>query len=83
MMAELSLSSSDSVTRVTIFGDSDSIRVTLRKMLPRLVSRFSQNDSTRVAVNDSSESHFFKIFEFLVDKPTSCALKEMNIFLFQ
>jgi len=45
---------SDSVTRVndsnrvTIFGDSDSTRVTLKKMVTRLESRFSQNESTRV-----------------------------------
>ena len=53
------LPSSDSVirvndsTRVTIFGESDSTRVTLKKMMTRLVSRFSQNDSTRVTVNNS------------------------------
>ena len=53
------LYSSDSVTRVnnstqvTIFGDSDSTRVTLRKIVTRLESRFSQNDSTTVTVNDS------------------------------
>jgi len=41
------------MTRVTIFGDSDSTRVTLRKMVTRLESRFLQNDSTRVTVNDS------------------------------
>jgi len=29
---------------------------------------------------DSSQSHFYKISEFLIDKPTSCALKEMSIF---
>jgi len=51
--------SSDSVTRVndstrvTIFGYSDSTRVTLRKMVIRLESRFSQNDSTRITVHDS------------------------------
>jgi len=51
--------SSDSVTRVNdstrvkIFGDSDLTRVTLRKMVTRLESRFSQNDSTRVTTNDS------------------------------
>jgi len=78
---------SDSVTRVhdstrlTIFGDSDSTRVTLIKWW--LDSRFSQNDSTRVTVNDSSQSLFYKISEFLIDKPTSCALlKEMSIFCF-
>ena len=51
--------SSDSVTRVndstqvTIFGDSYSTWVTLRKIVARLESHFSQNDSTRVTVNDS------------------------------
>ena len=40
-------------TRVTIFGDSDSTRVTLRKIVTRLESRFSQNDSTRVTINES------------------------------
>ena len=39
--------------RVTVFGDSDSTRVTLRNMVTRLESPFSQNDSTRVKVNDS------------------------------
>jgi len=50
----------------------------------RLESRFPQNDSTRVTVNDSrleSES-ILQISEFLIDKPTSCALKEMSIFCF-
>jgi len=85
-------SSSDSVTRVsdstrvTIFGDSDSTRITLRKMKTRLESRFSQNDSTRLEswsmTRDSSQRHFYKISEFLIDKPTSCALKEMSIFCF-
>jgi len=32
---------------------------------------------------DSSESHFYKISEFLIDKPTLCALKEMSIFCFR
>jgi len=40
-------------TQITIFGDSDLIRVTLKKMVIRLESRFSQNDSTRVTINDS------------------------------
>jgi len=86
------LESSDSVTRVnnssrvTIFCDSDSTRVTLRKMVTRLESRFSQNDSTLLEsqsmTRDSSQSHFYKISEFLIDKLTSCALKEMCIFCF-
>jgi len=33
--------------------NGDSIRVTLRKTVTRFESRFSQNDSTRVTVNDS------------------------------
>jgi len=33
-------------TRVTIFGDSDMTRVTFRKIVTPLESRFSQNDST-------------------------------------
>jgi len=41
------------MTRVTIFGESDSTRVTLRNMVTRLESRFSQNDSARVTINDS------------------------------
>ena len=47
---------SDSVTRVNdstrvkTFGDSDTTRVTLRKMVTRLESHFSQNDLTRVSV---------------------------------
>jgi len=56
---------------------SDSLtRVTLRKMVIRLESRFSQNDSTRVTVNDSSQSHFYKISEFLMYKPSSLHTKK-------
>ena len=54
------------MTRVTIFGDLDSTPVTLRTMVTRLQSHFSQNDSTRVTINDArleSES------EPLMDKP--------------
>jgi len=42
--------SSDSVTRVTIFCNSDFTRVTMRTMVTRLNSRFSQNESTWVRV---------------------------------
>ena len=38
------------LTRVTIFGCSDSTRVTLRKIVTRFKSRFSQNDLTRVRI---------------------------------
>ena len=67
-------------TRVTIFGDSDSTGVMLKKMVTWLESRFSHNNSTRVTVNDSS--HFYKISECLMDKPSSFAHKEMRNFCF-
>jgi len=74
-------------TRATIFGDSDSTRVTLRKMVNGLESRFSQNGSTRYESQsmtwDSSQSHFYKIFEPLMNKPSSFAHKEMSIFFLQ
>ena len=78
--------SSDSATRVNdstrvwIFGYSDSTRFTFRKMATRLEWRFSQNDSTRVTIDHSSQSHFHKILELLMDKPSSFALKEMSSF---
>ena len=90
--AFIGLLSSDSVTRVndstqvTTFGDSDSTRVTLRKMVTRLESRSLQNDSIRLEsqsiTRDSSQSHFYKLSEFLIDKPTSFVHKEMSIFCF-
>ena len=49
-------------------------------MVTQLVSRFTQNDSTWVTVNHSSQSYFYKIPEFLMDKPTSVAHKEKRIF---
>jgi len=51
-------------------------------MATRLESRFLQNDSTRVTVNDSNQRHFYKISEFLIDKPTSCALEKKSMFCF-
>jgi len=52
----------------------------------RLESRFSQNDSTRLEsqsmTRDSSQSYFYKIYEFLMDKPTSFARKKMSNFCF-
>jgi len=51
---------SGSVTRVTIFVESDSTQVTLGTMATGLESRFSQKDSTRVNINDSGrESESF------------------------
>jgi len=41
-------------------------------MVTRLDSRFSQNDS--------SQSHFYKISELLMDKPRILADKEINFF---
>jgi len=51
-------------------------------MVTRLESRFSQNDSPRVTVNDSRQSHFYNISEFLMDKPSSFARNEMSISCF-
>jgi len=42
------------------------------------LTRLKSQSRTR----DSSQSHFYKISEFLMDKPTSFARKEMNIFRF-
>jgi len=69
-----------SIYEENVCGDS----VTRVNDSTRLESRFSQNDSTRfesqLMTRDSCQSHFYKISEFLIDKPTSCALKEMSIF---
>jgi len=54
-----------------IFGDSDAARVTLRKMVTRLESRFSQNDLTRVTFNYSRiESESFLQNLSVPDKQT-------------
>jgi len=82
-------STSDSVTRVsdltriTIFGDSDSTRVKLKKWWfeSSRVTFFTEwLDSSHI--NDSSQSHFYKISEPLTEKPRSFAHKEMNISFF-
>jgi len=88
---------SDSVTRVndSIWLDLshnfwwlrvDSSHVEKNGDSTRLESRFSQNDSNRLEsqsmTRDSSQSHFDKISEFLMDKPSSLAHKEMRIFCF-
>ena len=66
------INSTDSVTRVKIFGDSDSIRVKLRKKVSRLESQsMTQN---------SSQSNFYKIFEPLMNKHSLFAHKEMSIY---
>ena len=73
-------------TRVTIFGDSDSTLVTFRKMVTRLDSSHVFHRMTRLELQSMtrewSQSHFYKISEFLIDKPTSCALKEKSILCF-
>jgi len=82
------LVSSDSVTRVndwirvTILGDLDSTLVRLRKMVTWLESRFSQNDSTRVTINNSRlESESFLQNLWVPDgQPSSFTHKEMSIF---
>jgi len=55
-------------------------------MVTRLESRSLQNDSIRLEsqsiTRDSSQSHFYKLSEFLIDKPTSFVHKEMSIFCF-
>jgi len=89
---EFTLDCSDCVTRinhstrVTIFHDSDATRVTLRKMVTRLGSTHVFHGMTRLEsqsmTRDSSQSHFYKISEFLMDKPSSFAYKEMRIFCF-
>jgi len=67
------------VTRVTVFGDSDSTRVTLRKMVTRLESRFSQNDSTRVTVNKSTlESESFLQNLWVLDWQTQFVCTQRN-----
>jgi len=72
----VALLSSDSVTRVTIFGNSDSTRVTLRKMVTRLESSHVFHRMTRLEsqsmTRDSSRGHFYKLSEFLMDKPFVC-----------
>jgi len=54
-------------TRVTIFGDSDSTRVTWRTM------------GTRVIIN--SQSRFYKVSEPLMDEPILFPHKQMSFFL--
>ena len=48
--------------------------------MTRLESRFLPNDSTRVTINDSGQSHFYKISKHLIDKPSSFAHKQMRFF---
>ena len=70
----------ESMTRLTIFGNSHSTRVTLRKIVTRLTFLTESLDSTRVTVYDSCQSHFYKISEFLMDKPSSFAHKKWAFF---
>ena len=68
---------SDSVTRV-----NDSKWVTLRKMVTQLKSFFHRMTrlESQSMTRDTSQSHFHKISEFLMDKTSSFAHKEMSIF---
>jgi len=85
--------SSDSLTRVndssrvTNFDDSDSTRVTLRKIVTRIDSSHVFYKMTRLEsqsmARDSSQSHFCKISEPLIDKPSLFAYQEIIIFLVQ
>jgi len=88
------MGSSDSVTRVSDSNRLESrflvtrtrLESRLRKMVNRLDSSHVFHRMTRLEsqsmTRDSSQSHFHKISEFLIDKPTSYALKEMCIFCF-
>ena len=77
---------SDSVTRVTIFGDSYWTRVTLWKMVTwtRLESRFKQNYSTSLKSPSMSRElnqiQFCIISKRLIDKPSLFARKERSFF---
>jgi len=69
---------SDSVTRV-----NDSTRVTLKKIVTRLESlfhRMTRIDSSHSQWLETRVSHFYKISEFLMDKPSSFAHKEWALF---
>jgi len=76
----------ESMTRVRIFGDSNSTRHKLKKMVTLLDSSHLFYRMTRLEsqslTRDSSQRHFYKISEFLKDKPSSFAHKEMRIFCF-
>jgi len=80
----LPLETSDSVTRVMIFGHSDLTRVMLRKIVTQIDSSRVFHRMTRLEsqsmIRDSSQSHSHKISEFLMDKPSSFAIKEISNF---
>jgi len=82
----------------SIFGDSGSTRVTLRKTVTRFELRWEKRwlDSSHVfhkmtrlesqsMTRDSSQSHFYRFSEFLMDKPTSFAIctRDERILIFQ
>ena len=72
----------DNPTRVTIFGDSDSTRVTLTTMVTRLESSHVLSRMTRVesqsVTRDSSQSNFYKVSESLMDKPSLFERNEVS-----
>jgi len=69
-------------TRVTIFGELDSTRVTWRKMVTRLESRFSQDwlESTRVTVKSEL---FFQNFWVLDGQTRYVSPQRIEHFLAQ
>ena len=75
--------STDSVTRVAIIGDSYLSRVTLRKILTPMESRFSQNDLTRFTINNARHESegFLQISEPLMSKSSSFAHKNDHFLL--
>jgi len=69
-------------TRVMIFGNSDSTRVRLRKMVTRIESRFHRMTrlESQSMTRDSSQSHFCKISEPLINKPSFLHTKKWSFF---
>jgi len=51
-------------------------------MVTQLESRFLPNESTRVTINDSSQSHCYLISKHVIDKPSWFAHKIINFFCF-
>ena len=69
-------------TRVTIFGDSDSTRVRLRKMVTRLDSSHVFHGMTRLESQSMTRDtcHLCKIAETLIDKPSLFCIQRNDLF---
>jgi len=84
-MKKLGGTVSDSVTRVNDSARLDSRLLVTRTRLESCWEKWWFY-STRVRFFtewlDSSQSHFYKISEFLIDKPSSFTHKEISIFCF-